>query len=197
MTDYFAHETACVDEGAQIGKGTKIWHFSHVMAKAKIGKNCSFGQNVYVANNVTIGNGCKIQNNVSLYEGVILEDYVFCGPSMVFTNIKTPRCEFPRNSSGDYQPTLLKKGVSIGANATIVCGVILNEYAFVAAGAVVTKDVPAYAMVGGIPSKRIGWMSMYGDVLEFDTAGYAIDSVGIKYQLVSDEKNGKSVREAM
>ncbi|MBX2863953.1 MAG: N-acetyltransferase, partial [Leptolyngbyaceae cyanobacterium MAG.088] len=142
MADYFAHETACIDEGAQIGAGTKIWHFSHVMPKAKIGKNCSLGQNVFVANNVVIGDGCKIQNNVSLYEGVILEDYVFCGPSMVFTNVKTPRCEFPRNTSDDYKKTRIKQGTSIGANATIICGVTINEYAFIAAGAVVTKDIP-------------------------------------------------------
>ena len=185
MADYFVHESAYIDEGAQIGKGTKIWHFCHVMGKAKIGHNCSLGQNVLVANNVVIGNNCKIQNNVSLYEGVILEDYVFCGPSMVFTNIKTPRCEFPRNTSADYLTTLVKRGASIGANATIVCGVTLHEYAFVAAGAVVTKNVPAYGMVAGVPAKIIGWMSAYGDVLEFDSEGFAVDSMGVKYQRVS------------
>ncbi|NES18707.1 MAG: N-acetyltransferase [Symploca sp. SIO3E6] len=188
MADYFVHESAYIDEGAQIGKGTKIWHFCHVMGKAKIGQNCSLGQNVLVANNVAIGNGCKIQNNVSLYEGVILEDYVFCGPSMVFTNIKTPRCEFPRNTSADYLQTLVKRGTSIGANATIVCGVTLHEYAFVAAGAVVTKDVPAYGMVAGVPAKIIGWMSAYGDVLEFDDQGLAVDSTGAKYQQVSEKE---------
>ncbi|MEY3333568.1 MAG: hypothetical protein RLZZ176_1868 [Cyanobacteriota bacterium] len=185
MTEYFVHESAYVDEGAEIGKGTKIWHFCHVLSKAKIGENCVFGQNVLVANNVVIGNFCKIQNNVSLYEGVILEDYVFCGPSMVFTNVKTPRCEFPRNTSNDYHKTLVKRGASIGANATIVCGVTLHENAFVAAGAVVTKDVPAYAMVAGVPAKIIGWMSAYGDVLEFDADGYATDSTQTKYQQVS------------
>lgn len=185
MTDYFVHESAYIDEGAEVGKGTKIWHFSHVMGRAKIGQNCSLGQNVLVANSVVIGNGCKIQNNVSLYEGVILEDYVFCGPSMVFTNIKTPRCEFPRNTSDDYLKTWVKRGASIGANATIVCGVILQEYAFVAAGAVVTKDVPAYAIVAGIPAKIIGWMSAYGDALEFDTDSLAVDSQGVRYQRIS------------
>lgn len=186
MSNYFVHESSYVDEGAEIGQGTKIWHFCHIFGKAKIGENCVFGQNVLVANKVVIGNNCKIQNNVSLYEGVILEDYVFCGPSMVFTNVKTPRCEFLRNTSNDYHRTLVKRGASIGANATIVCGVTLHECAFVAAGAVVTKDVPPYAMVAGVPAKIIGWMSAYGDVLEFDTDGYAIDSTGSKYQQISD-----------
>ena len=188
MTDYFIHKSAYVDEGAKIGNNTKIWHFSHVMGKAKIGDNCSLGQNVFVANNVIVGDNCKIQNNVSLYEGVILEDYVFCGPSMVFTNVKTPRCEFPRNTSDDYGTTLVKRGASIGANATIVCGVTLYQSAFVAAGAVVTKDVPAYAMVAGVPAQIIGWMSAYGDVLEFDNDGYAIDSIGVKYQQLSPQE---------
>jgi UDP-2-acetamido-3-amino-2,3-dideoxy-glucuronate N-acetyltransferase len=186
MANYFVHESSYVDEGAEIGEGTKIWHFCHILGKAKIGRNCSFGQNVLVANNVVIGDNCKIQNNVSLYEGVILEDYVFCGPSMVFTNVKTPRCEFPRNTSNDYLKTLVKRGSSIGANATIVCGVILHECAFVAAGAVVTKDVPSYAMVAGVPAKIIGWMSAYGDVLKFDADGYAVDSTNTKYQKISD-----------
>jgi len=185
MVDYFVHESAYVDQGVEIGTGTKIWHFCHVMGKARIGHNCSLGQNVFVANQVVIGNGCKIQNNVSLYEGVILEDFVFCGPSMVFTNIKTPRCEYPRNTSDDYLTTLVKRGVSIGANATIVCGVTLWEYAFVAAGAVVTKNIPAYAIAAGVPAKIRGWMSAYGDVLKFDADGYAVDSTGTQYQQVS------------
>jgi UDP-2-acetamido-3-amino-2,3-dideoxy-glucuronate N-acetyltransferase len=183
--NHFVHESACVDVGAEIGDRTKIWHFSHIMGKAKIGSDCILAQNVFVASNVVIGDRCKIQNNVSLYEGVILEDFVFCGPSMVFTNVKTPRCEYPRNTSSDYARTLIKRGASIGANATIVCGITLFECAFVAAGAVVTKDVPAYGMVAGVPAKLIGWMSAYGDVLQFDADGYATDSVGDRYQKIS------------
>jgi UDP-2-acetamido-3-amino-2,3-dideoxy-glucuronate N-acetyltransferase len=153
---YFVHETSIVDDGAVIGEGTKIWHFSHI-CKADIGKNCSFGQNVMVANNVKIGNGCKVQNNVSLYEGVVLEDYVFCGPSMVFTNVLTPRCAFPRNTSSDYLKTHVKYGASMGANSTIVCGITVGRCALIAAGAVVTKDVPDYALMMGVPAMRQGW----------------------------------------
>ena len=188
IKNYYVHESAYLDDGAEVGENTKIWHFSHIMSKAKIGNNCNLGQNVFVANNVIVGNYCKIQNNVSLYEGIILEDYVFCGPSMVFTNIKTPRCEFPRNTSAYYLKTIIKRGASIGANATIVCGITLYECAFVAAGAVVTKDVPPYGLVAGVPAKIIGWMSAYGDILEFDQNGYAIDSIGDKYQQVSSQK---------
>jgi UDP-2-acetamido-3-amino-2,3-dideoxy-glucuronate N-acetyltransferase len=181
------HPSAIVDAGAQIGEGTKIWHFCHISPKAKIGKNCVLGQNVFVAGNVVVGNNVKIQNNVSLYEGVILEDYVFCGPSCVFTNVKTPRCEFPRNTSADYTITLVKRGASIGANATIVCGITLHEGAFVAAGAVVTKDVPKFAMVAGVPAKIVGFMSAFGDVLHFGADGFATDSIGAKYQKIDAE----------
>ena len=178
----YIHPTAVVDEGAQLGEGSKIWHFSHVYPKAIIGKHCIFGQNTMVMNGVKVGDYCKIQNNVSLYEGVILEDYVFCGPSMVFTNVTTPRCLFPRNTSADYATTLVKRGASIGANATIVCGITLHECAFVAAGAVVTKDVPPYAMVAGVPARIIGYMCERGERLEFSTLGEAFTSYGQKYQ---------------
>jgi len=157
MPDYTVHESAYVDEGAQIGAGTKVWHFSHVCKNSVVGENCVLGQNVVVMPNVKVGNFCKIQNNVSLYEGVVLEDYVFCGPSMVFTNVLIPRCEFPRNTSADYLPTIVKRGASIGANATIVCGVTLGERCLIAAGAVVTKDVPPYALMAGVPARQIGW----------------------------------------
>ena len=154
--NYFVHESSYVDENVAIGKGTKIWHFSHVQTGSEIGKECSIGQNVNIGNNVTIGNYVKIQNNVSVYEGVELEDYVFCGPSMVFTNIKVPRSEFPQRGSNFYQKTLVKKSASIGANATIICGVTIGEYAMIGSGTVVTKDIPAYALVVGNPGKVIG-----------------------------------------
>lgn len=184
----FIHPTAVVDSGAALGENTKVWHFCHVYPKAVIGRNCILGQNVMVANGVTIGDFCKIQNNVSLYEGVILEDYVFCGPSMVFTNVTTPRCLFPRNTSEDYKATCVKRGASIGANATIVCGLTLHECSFVAAGAVVTKDVPPYAIVAGVPAKVMGYMCERGERLAFDAQGRAVTSYGQVYQ---QDANGR------
>lgn len=164
MADYFVHESSYVDENVQIGSGTKIWHFCHIQSGARIGEHCSLGQNVNVSNRVRIGNHCKIQNNVSLYEGVELEDGVFCGPSCVFTNDLTPRVEYPKGREG-YQRTLIQRGASIGANATIVCGHTVGKYALVAAGAVVTKDVPDYALVAGVPARVIGRVDEWGKVL--------------------------------
>jgi UDP-2-acetamido-3-amino-2,3-dideoxy-glucuronate N-acetyltransferase len=164
----FVHESAFVDDGASIGEGTKIWHFCHISPGAIVGTDCSLGQNVFVARGVTIGSHVKIQNNVSIYEGVVLEDYVFCGPSMVFTNVRTPRSAFPRNTAADYLETRVKHGASIGANATIVCGSTIGEWAFVAAGAVVTKDVPNYALVAGVPGRVIGSVCQCGVTLRFD-----------------------------
>jgi len=163
--DYFCHTSSYIDDNVEVGGGTKIWHFSHVQSGAKIGKNCSIGQNVNIGNNVKIGNGVKIQNNVSVYEGVELEDYVFCGPSMVFTNIKVPRSEFPQQGSKFYQKTIIKKSASIGANATIVCGVTIGEYALIGSGAVVTKDVPAYSLVIGNPGRVVGKVDKKGNRL--------------------------------
>ncbi|HZK54069.1 MAG TPA: DapH/DapD/GlmU-related protein [Desulfosporosinus sp.] len=159
--DYFVHESSYVDEGACIGNATKIWHFSHVHKGATIGEECSLGQNVNVSSNVTIGKGVKIQNNVSVYEGVELEDYVFCGPSMVFTNDLTPRAKYPKGSIG-YKKTLIKYGATIGANATIVCGNTIGQWAMIASGAVVTKDVQKYALMAGVPAKQIGWVCECG-----------------------------------
>lgn len=167
MDNFFVHESSYIDDNVIIGEGTKIWHFSHVQAGAIIGKNCSLGQNVNVSNNVIIGNGVKIQNNVSVYEGVELEDYVFCGPSMVFTNDLTPRSMYPKGRAG-YRKTLVKTGASIGANATIVCGHTIGEWAMIAAGAVVTKDVPAYALMAGVPAERTGWVCECGSRLKDD-----------------------------
>lgn len=162
--DWSAHESAYVDDGVEVGSGTKIWHFSHVLKGSKLGKRCSLGQNVVVGPNVSVGDDCKIQNNVSVYDGVTLEDGVFCGPSCVFTNVRNPRAFVSRKEV--FEPTIVKRGASIGANATIRLGVTLGEYCFVAAGAVVVKDVPPHAMVGGVPAKQMGWVSHAGEVLK-------------------------------
>jgi UDP-2-acetamido-3-amino-2,3-dideoxy-glucuronate N-acetyltransferase len=181
---YFKHESAYVDENCVIGEGTKIWHFSHIQSGAKIGKKCVFGQNVNVGNNVSIGDFCKVQNNVSIYEGVTLEDYVFCGPSMVFTNILDPKCKYPQVGAQYYVKTLVKEGASIGANATIVCGITLGKHCMIGAGSVVTKDVPDYALVVGVPGKVIGWVSEAGKRLYFDKDGFAFcEKSKKKYQL--------------
>ncbi len=170
--EYFAHETAFIDEGCEIGKGSKIWHFSHIMGDSKLGENCNLGQNVVVSTGVVLGNNVKVQNNVSIYTGVVCEDDVFLGPSMVFTNITNPRSAVVRR--GQYSRTIVKKGASIGANATIVCGHDIGEFAFIGAGAVVTRSVPAYALVVGNPAKQVGWMSEYGHRLNFDVSGFAV-----------------------
>ena len=179
---YFVHESSYVDEPCQIGKGTKIWHFSHVMQNSVIGENCNVGQNVVISPDVQLGNNVKIQNNVSIYTGVVCEDDVFLGPSMVFTNVINPRSGVIRKE--EYMKTVVKKGASIGANATIVCGNNIGKYAFIGAGAVVTKEVPDYALMVGNPSKNIGWMSEFGERLNFDNTGIAIcDNTGLKYKL--------------
>ena len=162
---YQAHSTAIVDEGAQIGEGTRIWHWVHVSGQAVIGERCSLGQNVYVGNKVTIGNNVKIQNNVSVYDNVILEDDVFCGPSMVFTNVYNPRSAITRKN--EYRNTIVKQGATLGANCTIVCGVTIGKYAFIGAGAVVNRDVPDFALMVGVPARQIGWMSRFGEQLKF------------------------------
>jgi len=167
MSDFFVHESSYVDEQVVIGKDTKIWHFSHIQAGAVIGEGVSIGQNVNIGNNVRIGNAVKIQNNVSVYEGVELEDYVFCGPSMVFTNILNPRSEFPQRGSDFYAPTLVKRSASIGANATIVCGSTIGAYALIAAGAVVTQSVPDHALMVGVPARQVGWVCKRGHRIQF------------------------------
>lgn len=183
--EYFVHPTAVVDEPATIGKGTRIWHFSHVMSDSVLGEGCNLGQNVFVASGVRIGNNVKVQNNVSIYAGVTCEDDVFLGPSMVFTNVINPRSSVNRRDA--YLPTHVGKGVTIGANATIVCGVSLGEYAFVGAGCVVTRDLPAFALVVGNPARQIGWMSRFGQRLEFDENGLAkCPEGGDTYKLAFD-----------
>jgi len=181
---FYVNEHAVVDDGVEIGEGTKVWHFSHIQKGSKIGTNCVFGQNVNVGNNVTIGNYCKVQNNVSIYEGVTLEDYVFCGPSMVFTNILDPKCKYPQVGAQFYIKTLVKEGASIGANATIVCGHTVGKHCMIGAGSVVTKDVPDYALVIGNPGRVVGWVSEAGKKLKFDDRGISFcEKSGKTYQL--------------
>jgi UDP-2-acetamido-3-amino-2,3-dideoxy-glucuronate N-acetyltransferase len=182
MEQYFSHESAIIDEGCRIGAGTKIWHFSHIMKDCEIGENCNIGQNVVVSPGVILGKNVKVQNNVSIYTGVVCEDDVFLGPSMVFTNIKNPRSAIIRKDQ--YAKTLVKRGASIGANSTIVCGITIGEFAFIGAGAVVVKDVPAYGLVLGNPARHIGWMSEFGHRLEFDKDGIAVcPESGDRYML--------------
>ncbi|MCT8546112.1 acyltransferase [Glaesserella parasuis] len=182
--NYSVHSSAIVDEGAEIGEGSRVWHFAHVCAGAKIGKGVSLGQNVFIGNKVTIGDKCKIQNNVSVYDNVHLEEGVFCGPSMVFTNVYNPRSLIERKS--EYRDTIVKKGATLGANCTIVCGITIGEYAFIGAGAVVNKEVPAYALMVGVPAKQIGWMSEFGEQLDLPLSGQAqtvCPHTGVIYQL--------------
>lgn len=188
------HPTAIVDEGAQIGDGSRVWHWVHICGGARIGRDCSFGQNVYVGNRVVIGDNCKVQNNVSIYDNVTLEADVFCGPSMVFTNVRNPRAAVSRKD--EYRNTLVKQGATLGANCTVVCGTTLGEYAFVAAGAVVTKDVAPYALVAGVPARQIGWMSRFGEQLALPLHGdgtTTCKATGLRYclsdGLVSVEEN--------
>lgn len=186
--NYQVHQTAIVEEGAKIGANSKIWHWTHVCAGAEIGSEVSLGQNVYVANKVVIGNRCKIQNNVSIYDNVYLDEGVFCGPSMVFTNVYNPRSLISRKD--EYKDTFIKKGVTLGANSTIICGITIEKFAFVAAGAVINKDVPAYALMAGVPAKQIGWMSEYGEKLDLPVLGNAETACkhsGQKYFLKNDK----------
>lgn len=183
-TNPHIHPSAIIDDGAQIGEHTRVWHFSHICAGARIGDNCSLGQNVFVGNRVKIGNQCKIQNNVSVYDNVTLEEGVFCGPSMVFTNVYNPRAFIERKN--EYRHTLVKKGATLGANCTIVCGITIGRFAFIGAGAVVNRDVPDYALMVGVPAKQIGWISEYGEQLDLPLHGngYAVcPHSGTKYQL--------------
>lgn len=184
---YQAHETAIIDDGAEIGDGCRIWHWAHVCSDAKIGRNVSLGQNVFVGNRVVIGESCKIQNNVSVYDNVTLEEGVFCGPSMVFTNVYNPRALISRKDQ--FRDTHVEKGATLGANCTIVCGVTIGEYAFIAAGAVVNKDVKPYALMAGVPAKQIGWMSQYGEQIPLPLVGdgeYACPHTGQRYRLNDD-----------
>ncbi|MEA1912836.1 MAG: DapH/DapD/GlmU-related protein [candidate division WOR-3 bacterium] len=184
---YFIHKSSFIDDNVKIGEGTRVWHFSHIMSNVVIGKNCVLGQNVHIGPNVKIGNNVKIQNNVSVYEGVTLEDDVFCGPSMVFMNVRTPRSGYPKDSS-KYLSTIVKKGASIGANATIVCGITLGKHSFVGAGSVVTKDIPDYALVYGVPARKRGWLCECGRKLEFVNKKAICSKCGREYQLKGPEK---------
>ena len=188
MIGYYRHDSAIVDEGAQIGEDSRVWHFVHVCGGARIGRGVSLGQNVFVGNQVVIGDHCKIQNNVSVYDGVTLEEGVFCGPSMVFTNVYNPRSLVERKD--EYRPTLVRRGATLGANCTIVCGTTIGEYAFVAAGAVINKDVKAYALMAGVPARQIGWMSRHGERLDLPQSGVGeivCASTGARYRLDGTE----------
>lgn len=181
---FYKHDSAIVDDGAQIGEGSRVWHFVHVCSGAKIGRGVSLGQNVFIGNKVSVGDHCKIQNNVSVYDNVHLEEGVFCGPSMVFTNVYNPRSLIERKD--EYRNTLVKRGATLGANCTIVCGVVIGEFAFVGAGALINKDVPAYALMVGVPAKQIGWMSEYGEKLNLSVSGNGeaiCEHTGSKYLL--------------
>jgi len=181
MSKVFIHPTSIIDENVEIGEGTKIWHFSHILKNTIIGENCVIGQNVMIGPDVKVGNGCKIQNNVSIYKGVVLEDYVFCGPSCVFTNVINPRAFIERKN--EFMTTIVKKGATIGANATIICGITLGKYALIGAGAVVSKDVSDYALVVGVPAKQIGWVCKCGTTLKFDRKIATCNYCGNKYKL--------------
>ncbi len=172
--NFYIHESSYIDKNVKIGQGTSIWHFSHLQSGCSVGENCTIGQNVNIGNNVEIGNFVKVQNNVSIYEGVELEDYVFCGPSIVFTNITLPRSEFPQKGSKYYSKTIVKKSASIGANATIICGNTIGQYALIGAGSVITKDVPDFALVIGNPGEIVGWVNKKGDRLVFDDSGKSV-----------------------
>jgi UDP-2-acetamido-3-amino-2,3-dideoxy-glucuronate N-acetyltransferase len=194
--DFYAHPTAVLDAGCRVGAGSRIWHFCHVAAGAVLGQSCSLGQNVFVADGVTLGRNVKVQNNVSLYSGVVCEDDVFLGPSVVFTNVKHPRSAVPRRGADHYQPTYLERGVSIGANATIVCGVRLGRYALVGAGSVVTREVPAFALVYGNPARQYGWVSTHGHRLVFDEHGHATcPESGEHYLLSSNQQAVSAINE--